>query len=228
MNYIISICNPQDLDTLIEICHALNLPMNIVLHGRGSAVRSMLDILGIESNEKRVVLTFAGPEKTQALIREQKRRMFIGVPGHGIVAAIPIKSIGGGKTMAFLSGEQQTASYTPRLSFPYELIVAIANKGQTDMVMNAAREAGAAGGTVLHGKGTGEGIAERFYQVSISQEKEVILIVSKQEQKTAIMRSILKKAGPNTEAGAIVFSLPISEAAGFGMFEDDPPAPSSF
>lgn len=101
MNYIISICNPQDLDTLIEICRALNLPMNIVLHGRGSAVRSMLDILGIESNEKRVVLTFAGPEKTQALIREQKRRMFIGVPGHGIVAAIPIKSIGGGKPWHF-------------------------------------------------------------------------------------------------------------------------------
>lgn len=217
MNYVISICNPQDLDTLTGICRELALPMSIVLHGRGSAVQSMLDILGIESNEKRVLLTFAGPEKTQALIREQKRRMFIGVPGHGIVAAIPVKSIGGGKTMAFLNGEQQAAPYTPNLSFPYELIIAIANKGRTDMVMNAAREAGAAGGTVLHGKGTGESAAERFYQVSISQEKEVILIVSRQEQKAAIMQSILKKAGPDTEAGAIVFSLPISEAAGFGI-----------
>ena len=34
------------------------------------------------------------------------------------------------------------------------------------------------------------------------------------------MRAIIENAGPGTAAGAIVFSLPVSEAAGFGMFED--------
>ena len=50
--------------------------------------------------------------------------------------------------------------------------------------------------------------------------KEVILIVARKEQKSDIMRSILEKAGPNTDAEAIVFSLPTSEVAGFGMFDD--------
>ena len=151
------------------------------------------------------------------LIDEQKRRLFIGVPGHGIVVSVPIKSIGGGKTVAFLGGSQQPAKYTPELNYSYELIVAIANEGRTDLVMNAARSAGAAGGTVLHGKGTGSDKAEKFYSVSIAQEKEVILIVAKTEQKAGIMRAILEKAGPNTEAGTIVFSLPTSEVAGFGL-----------
>lgn len=217
MNYVISICDPRALDTLTGLCAELELPVSVVLHAHGTAVRSMLDILGIESNEKRVVLTIATQEKARRLIDEQKRRLFIGVPGHGIVVSVPIKSIGGGKTVAFLGGSQQPAKYTPELNYSYELIVAIANEGRTDLVMNAARSAGAAGGTVLHGKGTGSDKAEKFYSVSIAQEKEVILIVAKTEQKAGIMRAILEKAGPNTEAGTIVFSLPTSEVAGFGL-----------
>ena len=217
MNYVISICDPRALEVLTQICAELTIPMNVVLHAHGTAVRSMLDILGIESNEKRVVLSIANQEKTKALISEQKRRLFIGVPGHGIVVSVPVKSIGGGKTVAFLNGSQQPAKYTPELNYSYELIVAIANEGRTDLVMNAARSAGAAGGTVLHGKGTGLEGDERFYNVSIAQEKEVILIVSRAEQKSGIMKAILEKAGPDTEAGTIVFSLPTSEVAGFGL-----------
>ena len=217
MNYVISICDPRALEVLTQICAELTIPMNVVLHAHGTAVRSMLDILGIESNEKRVVLSIANQEKTKALISEQKRRLFIGVPGHGIVVSVPVKSIGGGKTEAFLNGSQQPAKYTPELNYSYELIVAIANEGRTDLVMNAARSAGAAGGTVLHGKGTGSEGGERFYNVSIAQEKEVILIVSRAEQKSGIMKAILEKAGPDTEAGTIVFSLPTSEVAGFGL-----------
>jgi len=221
LNYVISICDPRALNTLTGICDELELPMTVVLRGRGTAVQSMLDILGIESNEKRVVLAIADREKTKELIRQQKRRMFIGVPGHGIVAAVPIKSIGGGKALAYLSGGSQNVKYTPELNYDYELIVAVCNEGRNDMVMNAARAAGAAGGTVLHGRGTAGREAEKFFGVTIAQEKEVILIVARAEQKSDIMKAIVEKAGPSTEAGTVAFSLPTSEVAGFGMFSDE-------
>ena len=219
MNYIISICDPKAAPKLTEICSELGLRIAVSLHGRGTSVRSMLDILGIEDNEKRVILTIANRKKTKEFIREQKRRLFIGVPGHGVAVAVPIKSIGGGKTVAFLNGEQQIAKYTPELNYAYELITVIANEGRSDLVMNAARSAGAKGGTVLHGKSTGAKDSEKFYNISISGEKEVILIVAEAAQKSEIMRSILKNAGPDSEAGAIVFSMPVSEVAGFGMFD---------
>lgn len=219
MNYVISICDPKAAPKLTEICSELGLKIVVSLHGKGTAVRSMLDILGIEDNEKRVILTIANRKKTKEFIREQKRRLFIGVPGHGVAVAVPIKSIGGGKTVAFLNGEQQIAKYTPELNYAYELITVIANEGRSDLVMNAARSAGAKGGTVLHGKSTGAKDSEKFYNISISGEKEVILIVAEAAQKSEIMRSILKNAGPDSEAGAIVFSMPVSEVAGFGMFD---------
>lgn len=220
MNYVISIINPESLDILTDICDELGLPLTLTLHGRGTAVQSMLELLGIDSNEKRVVFAIADREKTARLISEQKRRLHIGVPGHGVVVAVPIKSVGGGKAVAYLNGDAKNAKYTPELNYSYELIVAIANEGCTDMLMNAARAAGARGGTVLHGKGTGGKDAEKFYNISIAEEKELVLIVAAKEQKSEIMRSILLKAGPDSEAGAIVFSLPTTEVAGFGLFED--------
>lgn len=220
MNYVISITVPEALGVLEDICEELSLPLNVTLHGRGTAVQSMLDLLGIESNEKWVVLSTATEEKTAALIEAQKRRLHIGVPGHGIVVAVPVKSIGGGKTVAYLTGEENTSvKTTPPGSYAYELIIVVAREGQTDLVMNAARAAGARGGTVLHGKGTGAKSDPKFHNISIAEEKEVILIVSKSEEKSEIMRSILKKAGPDTPAGAIVFSLPATEVAGFGFFD---------
>jgi len=139
MNYVISITGPEALGVLEDICEELTLPLNVTLHGRGTAVQSMLDLLGIESNEKRVVLSTATEEKTAALIEAQKRRLHIGVPGHGIVIAVPVKSIGGGKTVAYLMGEENKSAKTaPPSDYAYELIVVVASEGQTDLVMNAA------------------------------------------------------------------------------------------
>ena len=220
MNFVISICNPDNINLLQGICHDLGLPISVILRGRGTAVRSMLDLLGLESNEKRVVISVADNEKLKKFIKEQKKNMFIGVPGHGIVVSVPIKSIGGKRTMEMLNADPRNIGEKPEFNPSYELIVAVANEGRMDMVMNAARAAGATGGTVLHGKGEGNKNEEKFYNVSIASEKEVILIVARKEQKSDIMRSILEKAGPNTEAETVVFSLPTSEVAGFGLFDE--------
>ena len=100
------------------------------------------------------------------------------------------------------------------MTFAHELIVAILNEGQSDFVMDAARSAGAGGGAVLHAKGTGSGRAEKFFGVTLADEKDVVYIVARSEEKAAIMKAIKENAGPGTPAGAICFSLPISSVAG--------------
>ncbi len=218
MNYVVSIINPDGLERLLEITKRMGLPLTLELHGHGTATKSMLDLLGMEFNEKRVIVTIADEAKTEEYIKEQRRYLYIDAPGNGIVTAVPIKSVGGGRTLAYLGGDKDK-KITPKMDYRYELILAIANEGCTDLVMDAARAAGARGGTVLHGKGTGAKNAENFFKVSIASEKEMILIVASAEQKSAIMQSIVKTAGPGTEAGAIVFSLPVSEVAGFSFTE---------
>ena len=100
------------------------------------------------------------------------------------------------------------------MSQVFELIVSIVNRGYSDTVMEAARHAGASGGTVLHARGTGTHEVEKFFGITIQPEKEILLIVSKKEARNDIMRAIVKAAGLNTEGSGISFSLPVSDVLG--------------
>ena len=102
----------------------------------------------------------------------------------------------------------------------YEMILCVVNAGFSDDVMDAAREAGARGGTVIHAKGTGIQQAEKFMGVTLVPEKEMLFIVTKKTQKDEIMSAIMRKAGTGSKAGAIVFSLPVTDTAGMRMIVD--------
>ena len=103
----------------------------------------------------------------------------------------------------------------------YELLVAIANQGDIDTVMDAARSAKAGGGTVIHAKGTGMELAKKYLGVSLVEEKEVILIVTKSREKNQIMKAIMEQAGLDSKERTIVFSLPVTSVAGIRMLEED-------
>ena len=74
---------------------------------------------------------------------------------------------------------------------------------------------------MLHAKGTGKTKTEKFFGVSLAEEKDMIYIVSAAGKKSDIMRAINKNAGPETKAGAICFSLPVSEVAGLRKFDEE-------
>ena len=102
----------------------------------------------------------------------------------------------------------------------HELIIVISEQGYTNLIMDAARAAGAHGGTIIHAKGNGMEAAEKFMGVSLAAEKEIIFIVSKTEEKNAIMQAVLKEAGLESKAKAIAFSLPVTDTAGLRLIED--------
>ena len=103
----------------------------------------------------------------------------------------------------------------------YELLVAIANQGYIGTVTDAARSAKAGGGTVIHAKGTGMELAKKYLGVSLVEEKEVILIVTKSREKNQIMKAIMEQAGLDSKERTIVFSLPVTSVAGIRMLEED-------
>ena len=206
---------------MADVFESHKLPLVLAMLGRGTASSEVLDLYGLEAKEKALLMTVAGADMTKQLILAAKRKLFIDVPGNGIMLAIPIKSVGGGKTLAFLSGGAAPDGAAPEMKFDHELIMDVINEGHTDPVMDAARSAGAAGGTVLHAKGTGGALSQKFLGVSLADEKEVVLIVSKAGEKAAIMKAIADNCGVGTPSGAISFSLPISSVAGLRVLDDD-------
>ena len=109
------------------------------------------------------------------------------------------------------------------MEFEYELIVVVLNEGYADRAMDAAREAGAGGGTVLHAKGTGGRRAEEFFKVRFADEKDMIYIVAHRDEKAAVMKAVNSACGPATEARGVCFSMPISSVMGLRMRETEEP-----
>ena len=213
LHYIIAVTDRAKHRPMAALFDKAGLRPILTNLGNGTARSEHLALYGLDSTEKAVVSTVANDEDTAGLIRAAKEQLYMDIPGNGLMLAIPIKSVAGGKTLSYLSRGKRIGGKT-EMEFKHELIVAILNEGQSDSVMNAAREAGATGGTVLHAKGTGSRETGKFLNVSIAEEKDMVYIVAKAEEKAAIMGAINEKAGPGTRAGAICFSLPISAVVG--------------
>ena len=190
--------------------------------GSGTAANEILDYLGLENTEKAVIFSVQEESAWQKIKRQLQQKLKIDAPGGGIAFTIPLSSIGGKKTLQFLLEGQnyQKEEESTLKDTVHELIVVIADQGNIELIMDAARGAGAYGGTVIHAKGTGMEQAEKFMGVSLAAEKEMIFIVTRKEQKNEIMRAIMKKAGLNSRAKSIVFSLPVTDTAGLRLIEE--------
>ena len=96
----------------------------------------------------------------------------------------------------------------------YEIIIAIINEGFSDVVMNAARDSGARGGTITHARGTGTKEMEKKYGIVITPQKEMIYILVNSKIRDDVMTAINKVAGTDTNGQGIIFSLPVSDVSG--------------
>lgn len=222
----ISIINRRQRKRFQELYDESGAAMGLTALGRGTAASDILDYLGLAASEKAMLLHIVTMDTWKSVKTGLQKKLHIDVPGTGIAFIVPLSSIGGKKQLQFLlngqafeKGEEQTLKETK-----YELLMVIANQGYTEQIMDAARSMGAGGGTVLHAKGTGMEHAEQFLGFSLASEKEIVLIVVPHAKKNAIMRAVMDQAGLNTEAKAIVFSLPVTSTAGMRLMEEEPEA----
>lgn len=100
------------------------------------------------------------------------------------------------------------------MNFDYEVIICIVNAGFADAVMDAAKEFGARGGTVIHARGTANGLAEKKFEIPVSPEKEIVMILVPTKIKDDVLHGLYRAVGLKTPGQGIAFSLPVDAAVG--------------
>ena len=98
--------------------------------------------------------------------------------------------------------------------FENELIFCVVNSGFAENVMDAARSAGASGGTILAGHGTANQIAEKLHEITIQPEKEIVMIIVPSEIKDKVMTAINNSNNLASASSGIIFSLPLTHTIG--------------
>ena len=96
----------------------------------------------------------------------------------------------------------------------YQMVICIVNAGFSSVVMDAAREIGAKGGTVIHGRGTANRESEKIFQIVVQPDKEIVMILVKNKIKDAVLMAINQKAGLETDGQGIAFSMPVDRTVG--------------
>jgi len=98
----------------------------------------------------------------------------------------------------------------------YEVVFCIVNSGYSEVVMDAAKEVGARGGTVIHARGTANKEAEQLFQITIQPDKEIVMILVPSDIKDAVLHAVYRNAGLKSEGQGIAFSMPVDKVVGMG------------
>lgn len=193
--------------------------MNFLCYGYGTANSELLDLLGLGSTEKDVILHLIPAGTVQKMISAIDRLMSLRSPGKGIAFSLPLYGINGlvEKVVNHTAHRelfQERGKVDELVKFC--LILSVYNTGYTEEVMAAAKAAGAAGGTILHARAVTDKVSEAFHGMSILDEKEILAILAPVEMSRNIMEAINTACGPKQDPKAIVLALPVQDMVGLG------------
>lgn len=102
----------------------------------------------------------------------------------------------------------------------FDLIVTIVNRGMAEDVIEASRQAGAEGGTVVLGRGTGVHDKAKFLGIPIEPAKDIVLTVTPEEKTEGILEAIRKRAELDKAGHGIGFVVPLKRVVGIAHLEN--------
>lgn len=217
---LISIVNRGEDERLCELLNDFSVALTFSVQGMGTARSTVLNYLGIGTSEKAVMFSLIPESDEQAVLDEISNKMSLYLVGRGISFTVPLSAVSeivaNGITSAAAAKTVDGRKIMKDNERNYDLIVVIVAEGYVDDAMEAARNAGAAGGTIIRARSLTNAKAEQFIGISIREEAEVLLILAQREGKLAIMDAVSKSAGLKTEAGGMLFSLPVDRTVGVG------------
>lgn len=208
------------VDKAAEMFLKSALPIQYRLNAEGTASSEIMDALGFGSVDKAVLISTVPESFGRVMLGMLHSELRLDAVNSGIAFTIPLT----GANTLLLRMMEKTEQDSPAkekgkgentmAKRTHALIAAIVNRGYSSEVMEAARGAGAGGGTVVHSGSIGSEEATSYWGLSVQEEKEIVLILADVDNKVGIMSAVSEKCGMHSEAGGLVLSLPIDSVMG--------------
>jgi len=214
------IATPKLCDRAADMFLKYDLPVQYRLNAEGTASSEIMDTLGFGSIDKCILISTVPASVGNSMLKMLHKQLRLDSQNSGIAFTVPLT----GASSIVL---QMMNSTLEKNSFPdngkgegtmheegYVLITAVVDRGFGSEAMDAARAAGAGGGTILHSRGIENEAASAFWGLSVQEEKELVLILAEHEDKVKIMSAVSEKCGMHSKAKGIVISLPVDSVMG--------------
>ncbi len=213
-----------------NILNDLSVALSISFTGYGTAYSALLDYLGIGQTERTIAFSIIPEADEERIMRELRTQLSLYLAGRGISFTIPLAGISQrvaeGIAKASINKTQEIKKIMKSEDRKYDLVVAAMCAGNVDAAMEAARGAGASGGTVIRARSSDNQKAEQFIGITLMPEQELLFILTKKERTQAIMDALSEKVGLKTPACGVIYALPVDRTAGISIADEETPVPA--
>ncbi len=200
-----------------RIYQSYQIQSSLVLRGHGTANSEIMDMLGLDEPQKEVLVSVAAREICRSVMEELKDKLHFDRPGTGIAFTCPLTGISVAASERIQPPKEQTMKQkedTVMEAQPMEMIVTVVDSGSTDLVVTAAKEAGAHGGTVIKAREVDGDEQKKIFGMIVQPEKEMVLMLVQSEQKKEIVKAICAAVLEKTGEHALVYSMAIGDTVG--------------
>ena len=182
----------------------------------GTAPSEMMDIFGLGSNDKDIVITLASEDIINSYVRDMNKGLGGNFEYGGLMLCVRLSAINRLTaelvTRASRQNDTQGGRRKVKGGQKNQLILVSVNQGYTDSVMETAKKAGAMGGTVLRARLADSGIMEQLGEKAVHQEREIIAIFAPSATAAYIMEDVNRLHGVMSDANGMVLSVPVDKA----------------
>ena len=183
-----------------------------ILYGRGIVSNPILNFLSLYDERKEVILMGAESNVAKEAMKKLSKHFKMHKPGRGIIFSTGLDLI---KGSTLCTNDQ---IFKEEATSMYKLIITIVNRGKAEDVIDAAKEKGALGGTIMNARGSGVNENFKLFNMDIEPEKEMVLIIVKEDIFNPIVENIEKKLVLSEPGNGIIFVQDLKRV--YGIYED--------
>jgi nitrogen regulatory protein PII len=211
---IVTIVQKGKASKIVGITKKVGAQGGTILLGRGTGIHEYKKIFGITLDpEKELILTLADQQNIAPILDAIVQQAKLSKPGNGVSFILDVPRAAG---MVHLQpGAESNKGGDSEVQVPqYDLIVTIVDKGFGDRIVEISKEAGAEGGTILYGRGTGIHEKAKLFGIPIEPEKEMVLTLISRKKTNLVLHAILEKGELCKPGKGIAFVLNVEKTAG--------------
>lgn len=213
MDKLILFCSIMDFgkgSKALKLAKKLGAKGGTIFLGGGTVGNEFLNKLGLLEIRKEIFITIFDKDLEDIFYDEMSKKFSLDKPNKGIAFSMSLKRflrIGEAKNLTNIENKDVK-------NVDYEAIFVIVDKGLSDTVLDSAKSAGSKGGTVIHGRGSWTEAKEKLFNIEIEPEKDIVLILSKEEEAKKIVEAIKEGLNICEPGTGIIFVLDVNRTLG--------------
>jgi len=201
--------------SLISHLSSYGMGYQLRFTGHGTASSEMMDILGLGSSEKDVIVSMGTEDAVADAVKGFSENLS-STRYRGIMMMFSPDAVS--RLLAVIlnmkksEDPERKEAVVMKNEHQHSLILVVVNQGYTDQVMQIARRSGATGGTVIRARLAEAEKESQFHGITLQEEKEIVAILAPDSIRNQLMEDVNSECGFRSEAQGVLCAVSVDKA----------------